>query len=320
MPTDQIMSAGLAMVGRATLLDDTGLLKAWVERVVRKDPDLRWIVGNYVEADIANDNGHIFPLEDLRTAQHTIAGKPLNMLHRDHYIVGSYAGAQLMANGKELTADDAPGKESPYVEAVAGMWHTRFPEEYFNIQRAHKDGSLFFSMEAVPAEVSCPDCAHRVVFAGSDSETYCAHMRGPIGPKILHNPVFAGGAIIIPPARPGWSRADVKDITASLDKYNQAPALFSQFATDAPHLDQSTIEQLMAQVMIVAREFAPKKREDLAKKGMAMPDGSFPIANAKDLKNAIKAASRAKSPAAAKAHIKKRAKALGLEDLIPEDW
>lgn len=320
MPTDQIMSAGLAMVGRATLLDDTGPLKAWVERVVRKDPDLRWIVGNYVEANVANDNGHIFPLEDLRTAQHTVAGKPLNMMHRDHYIVGSYAGAQLMANGKELTASDGPDGECPYVEAVAGMWHTRFPEEYFNIQRAHKDGSLFFSMEAVPEEVSCPDCAHRVVFAGTDSDTYCAHMRGATGPKILHNPIFAGGAIIIPPARPGWSRADVKEISASLEKYNENASLYPGIVAQAPHLDQSAVEQLMAQVMIMSREFSQQKRENLAKQGSAMPDGSFPIANAKDLKNAIKAVGRAKNPAAAKAHIRKRAKALGLTDLLPEGW
>lgn len=322
MPTDQVITDSPIITARATLLDEGGPLKAWVERVVRKDPDIRWIVGNYVEADLANDNGHIFPKRDLFTAQHTVAGKPLNMLHRDHYIVGSFAGAQMLTSEGQVISDvgEKSAYNGDYVEAVAGMWHTRFPEEYFNIQRAHKEGSLFFSMEAVPEEVSCPDCDHRVVFAGTDSETYCAHMRGATGPKILHNPVFAGGAIIIPPARPGWSRADVKDITASMSKWNQAPPLFEALTSQATHLDQATVEQLMAQIMLLAREFSPGKRDNMAKKGTAMPDGSFPIANAKDLKNAIKAASRAKSPAAAKAHIKNRAKALGLSDLIPEGW
>ena len=51
-----------------------------------------------------------------------------------------------------------------------------------------------------------------------------------------------------------------------------------------------------------------------------MPDGSFPIANVKDLKNAIKSVGRSKNPAAAKAHIKKRARALGNTKLLPEDW
>lgn len=320
MPTSQLLTAGMTIFGRATLVDDSGPLKAWVERVVRKDPDLRWIVGNYVEADVANDNGHIFPLQDLRAAQHTVAGKPLNMLHRDHYIVGSFAGAQLMAAGKELTADDEPN-ERPYVEAVAGMWHNRFPEEYFNIQKAHKDGSLFFSMEAVPEEVSCPSCGERAVFAGVESDTYCAHMQGPTGPKVLHGPVFAGGAIIIPPARPGWSRADVTDISAMLaastDEANQT---FNNVVDTAPHLDTATAEQLMAQIMLLAREFSTEQRQQMSKKGTAMPDGSFPIANAKDLRNAIRAVGRAKNSGAAKAHIRKRAKALGLTNLLPEGW
>lgn len=51
-----------------------------------------------------------------------------------------------------------------------------------------------------------------------------------------------------------------------------------------------------------------------------MSDGSFPIRNVSDLKNAIRAIGRAKNPSAAKAHIKKRAASLGESDLIPENW
>ena len=68
------------------------------------------------------------------------------------------------------------------------------------------------------------------------------------------------------------------------------------------------------------RKFSEEKREELAKEGEALPDGSFPIASLQDLKNAIKAHGRAKDIAKAKRHIKKRAKALGHEDLIPEKW
>ena len=62
------------------------------------------------------------------------------------------------------------------------------------------------------------------------------------------------------------------------------------------------------------------KREELAKAGKAMPDGSFPIRNVADLKNAIQAHGRAKDIAAAKKHIIKRARALGKYDLIPDEW
>jgi len=68
------------------------------------------------------------------------------------------------------------------------------------------------------------------------------------------------------------------------------------------------------------REFNTKQRKEMAEKGEAMKDGSFPIANVKDLKNAIKSIGRSKNPEAAKAHCKKRAKALGCMDVLPEDW
>ena len=68
------------------------------------------------------------------------------------------------------------------------------------------------------------------------------------------------------------------------------------------------------------RDFSDKEREQMASEGTAMPDGSFPIANEQDLRNAIRAVGRAKDPGAAKAHIKRRAKALGRTDLIPDSW
>lgn len=69
-----------------------------------------------------------------------------------------------------------------------------------------------------------------------------------------------------------------------------------------------------------SRKFNTKQRKAAASKGQAMKDGSFPIANEQDLKNAISAFGRAKNKAAAKAHIIKRAKALGLTKLLPDGW
>jgi len=68
------------------------------------------------------------------------------------------------------------------------------------------------------------------------------------------------------------------------------------------------------------RDYSEETREQYAKEGKALPDGSFPIANVEDLKRAIKAHGRAKDIAKAKAHIKKRARALDASDLIPEEW
>jgi hypothetical protein len=65
-----------------------------------------------------------------------------------------------------------------------------------------------------------------------------------------------------------------------------------------------------------------RSREQAAEKGHALPDGSYPIRNVDDLKNAIKAYGRAKESDRSKVrkHIIKRARALGKYDLIPEDW
>lgn len=68
------------------------------------------------------------------------------------------------------------------------------------------------------------------------------------------------------------------------------------------------------------RDFSSDERDDLADSGDAMPDGSYPIVTKTDLKNAIQASGRAKDPETVKAHIKKRAKELDAEDMIPESW
>lgn len=68
------------------------------------------------------------------------------------------------------------------------------------------------------------------------------------------------------------------------------------------------------------KDYSAEERREMAKKGMAMPDGSFPIATKEDLRNAIQATGRASNSAAAKRHIIKRARAMGMTDMLPEGW
>lgn len=65
-----------------------------------------------------------------------------------------------------------------------------------------------------------------------------------------------------------------------------------------------------------------KVRKGAAEKGFALPDGSYPIRNIADLKNAIQAYGRSKPSKRAKvrAHIIKRAKDLKRPDLIPDTF
>ncbi len=69
----------------------------------------------------------------------------------------------------------------------------------------------------------------------------------------------------------------------------------------------------------VFRDFPPEQRAAMAKAGTAMPDGSYPIPDADALTRAIQAYGRSPDEAT-KAHIKKRAAALGKIDVLPKDW
>lgn len=83
--------------------------------------------------------------------------------------------------------------------------------------------------------------------------------------------------------------------------------------------EAESIEAEAAEIAL-KRAFSDDMRNQMAKEGSALPDGSFPISNASDLKNAISAFGRAKDKEAAKKHIMKRAKALGQEAMIPDNW
>jgi len=109
----------------------------------------------------------------------------------------------------------------------------------------------------------------------------------------------------------------------------------AQHAQDASYhaasgrLDQSAASTKLAQqahrsakrvlaMPIAKRDFTQDQRDAAAKTGAAMPDGSFPIANSGDLHNAMRAIGRANDPEAVKAHIRSRAKALGLESELSD--
>lgn len=83
--------------------------------------------------------------------------------------------------------------------------------------------------------------------------------------------------------------------------------------------EASAIEAEAAEVAL-KRAYSEESRMSMAKQGHALTDGSFPVKDEADLRNAIQAFGRAKNPSEAKSHIMKRAVDLGLEDLIPMNW
>ena len=97
-----------------------------------------------------------------------------------------------------------------------------------------------------------------------------------------------------------------------------------KFAIDAAasKVEEMRERALVASAVAELAKFSEEERTKLAESGEALPDGSYPIRNEQDLKNAIKAYGRSnpKDRAKVRTHIRKRAKALGLATLVPEEW
>ena len=70
----------------------------------------------------------------------------------------------------------------------------------------------------------------------------------------------------------------------------------------------------------IKRDYNTAERRRMAEMGQAMPDGSFPIKNRVDLSNAIQSVGRASNYEAARRHIIRRARQLGLVAMLPSDW
>lgn len=106
--------------------------------------------------------------------------------------------------------------------------------------------------------------------------------------------------------RADWMRWDAEGREEGLDASREGARLWLAKRGIDPNADK--------------RDFTADQRDAAADSGAAMPDGSFPIKNGGDLDNAIGLAGNAKDPGAARAHIKRRAAALGLESKIPDTW
>ena len=83
-----------------------------------------------------------------------------------------------------------------------------------------------------------------------------------------------------------------------------------------------TVFSALEEQGLVAAGPSEAVREELAKIGEALPNGSYPIRNVSDLRKAVRAYGRSKPSDRAKVrrHITKRAKALGKPELVPDEW
>jgi hypothetical protein len=110
----------------------------------------------------------------------------------------------------------------------------------------------------------------------------------------------------------------VKKAKRNLKKIKSAQNIESLTAS----VDSMRHAALVAAAEAEFAKFSDDDRQKLAKRGLALPDGSYPIRNDDDLRNAIQAYGRVKPENKVKLrkHIVKRARALNKAYLIPEGW
>jgi hypothetical protein len=117
--------------------------------------------------------------------------------------------------------------------------------------------------------------------------------------------------------------------TAELNTRSEsAKALFAEVKAQKNAELSARVSELSSKIDAVFSyddEFANisrRERKSLAQEGKALPDGSFPIRNEDDLKNAIQAYGRAKQGkrAAVRNFIIKRARQLKRSNLVPQEW
>lgn len=208
-----------------------------------------WMQGRYVGAETPNRNGAFWATSDLQLGQPTVAHGPLNWLHEEKHIIGAIADAKFVptpqpADGTQKAAETT----DPHITALSAIWTWLYPQEASVVQMASDAGVLAYSMECIARSIQCVGdngCGQtfdymQVAAAGGG----CVHLQQHTSIHRLVQPTFLGGAVIVPPTRPGWADADASIIkeAASLAEKTYAQA-------GSPNIPATTWEQLMAGVV-----------------------------------------------------------------------
>lgn len=238
------------LIDRAILVpEDREIASHWASSHMNGNPAYRWVIGKYVEADRPNSNMQMWRLNDLQTAQSTIIHAPMNILHHQEHIVGTFVGAEMM-----YPTNDVAQQTNPYLEVIGAFWRYYYPTELAVVEQSHAEGSLFFSMECVARTMTIirPDGESASFdYDGPNSASYGEWGQSSENIRRLDEPHFLGGALIFPPKVPGWKGANVQELSEIVAANpTEAKSAYDTFAEGAPHLDSSVWEELMLSVML----------------------------------------------------------------------
>lgn len=202
------------------------------------NPHMLWMQGRFVGADRPNRNGALWHTADLELGRPTVAHGPLNWLHEDRHVIGTVADAHVVPAGTQ-----GDGGQT-HIAALSAIWRWIYPDEASVVQMASDAGCLAYSMECIAEKVECAGdngCGAAYTYREFSQGAACAHLRERSGVRRLVNPTFLGGAVIVPPTRPGWADANATILRASATLAEKA---YEQ--AGRPDIPASTWEQMMA--------------------------------------------------------------------------
>lgn len=261
---------GLFLVAPITIIPEDRMVDMeHLSDLIIPRPDFGYATGRFAQFDDGtntafNRNGHMFsPIDYIDKAAALVKNVPTNMLHRKEQVVGTFIGTGITYPSKTLDVADDSTLRFPYIDAVPAIWRYHFPDAWKAIVRAHDQGACFFSMEAVSESLTCftaacPCNGATYPYRGVRDKSYCDALNTPRARRRLNYPHYVGGAMVVPPALPGWRRADITKLHAAsaiADHPDEAEHLYESFAASSPHLDPKQAEFLMA--MVLAGAFEP---------------------------------------------------------------
>jgi hypothetical protein len=206
------------------------------------NPFVKWVTGNFVEADRPNSNGQFWTAGDLELAEYTIKYAPLNMIHKYWRPVGFFLGTERST----LNRQEQASEDNLVIRTLSGIWSHLFPTEAAMVDAAHESKTLALSMECRGTHLRCTGpngCGNEYSYA--DVKNHCAHLTERTSVRHIINPTFRGGALIVPPVKPGWKNAKA-EVIREVSKYAAQSEAMYQIASPDGSLTVNAWEQIMA--------------------------------------------------------------------------
>lgn len=215
--TMEVINDKLYITAEATIVDTPDQLPREMAAAMdgKTNASFVWIAGRYVQAEQLNENGQFWSSEDLEVGQASVRYTPMNVLHRYDRPVGVLIETKMVHREREGAGK---GALLPELQVLGALWGANFPELATKVREAHAAKRLWWSMECVAESKQCLTCDESFPWAASVHDV-CSHLaENKNAPRRFVNPTFLGGALVFPPARPGWKDADISEVAMELTR------------------------------------------------------------------------------------------------------